>query len=440
MLVAGARWRLKETIKEQGARVLEDVGDRGRRSAASSVPGGTVTVSLDPPQLGCYPGAAMRPPAIVAVVASASVLLAGGASAFGIELEPPPPPGVVGTPYKFVFLPQDGAPPYAFWHDAGDLPPGLKIEPDGTMQGTPTAAGTFIFVVGASQCCGQDSQWGFSVTIRDRLTITTGSLPSASPGSPYTATIGVIGHGGKGMGWSIASGSLPPGLALAKDGTPYDTLLSGTPSASGSYTFTVKVDDTDGFMPSRAVTKQFTITVGAQLSAASAATLPTGIQGKLYSATPATASGGLPPFTWSIVTGALPPGVTLDPATGAVSGRPTAFGTFSFTLGVRDASGQTATADATIAIVRALDLRTTRLRPASVGDAVLREAPRRGRAAPGFLRNHRRQARARLEVEQEDRRRQRDAEGRRHVPLPRHRSDALGQRSSERITLVVHAS
>ena len=243
----------------------------------------------------------MRLPAIVAVVASASVLLAGGASAFGIELEPPPPPGVVGTPYKFVFLPQDGAPPYAFWHDAGS-PPGLKIEPDGTMQGTPTAAGTFIFVVGASQCCGQDSQWGFSVTIRDRLTITTASLPSASPGSPYTATIGVIGHGGKGMGWSVASGSLPPGWPWQRRDALRHTAVRDAVCSwlvhlhrQGRRHGRVHAEPRDH----EAVhDHRRRAAVCSERCDAS-----TGIQGKLYSATPATASGGLPPFTWSLVTG-----------------------------------------------------------------------------------------------------------------------------------------
>ena len=222
----------------------------------------------------------MRLPAIVAVVASASVLLAGGASAFGIDLENPPTPGVVGMPYKYVFIPKKGAPPYAFWLDAGELPPGLKIEADGTMQGTPQAPGYWEFTVGASQYNGNETQWGTSVTIRDRLNITTASLRGGVVGAPYAAPVSVVGNEGRGMAWTVSAGALPPGLALAANGTPADTTISGTPTTPGTYTFTLRVDDTDGFMPSRAVTRQYTLTVGAQLSATAAASIPSGIEGK----------------------------------------------------------------------------------------------------------------------------------------------------------------
>ncbi len=67
--------------------------------------------------------------------------------------------------------------------------------------------------------------------------------------------------------------------------------------------------------------------------------------------------------------GGTPAGVALDPATGALRGIPTSFGTFPFALSVSDASGQTATVNATITVIRALDVRTTRLRPAKVGAA-----------------------------------------------------------------------
>jgi hypothetical protein len=298
------------------------------------------------------------------------VLLAAGAAAFGIDLENPPTPGVVGMPYKYVFIAKKGAPPYAFWLDSGDLPPGLKIDPDGTMHGTPEVPGTWNFTVGGSQYDGSETQWGTSVTIRDRLNITTASLKNGIVGAPYTAAVGVTGHGGKGMGWTISSGALPTGLTLAFDGTPTDGLLSGTPTTPGVYTFALKVDDTDGFMPSRAITKQFTVTVATQLSATAAGSIPSGIEGKQYNATPVTATGGLAPFTWSVVdTAAFPAGLTLDPVTGAISGRPTSYGTFAFALRVGDASGQGALAQVVLTIVRALDLRTTKLRAASAGDA-----------------------------------------------------------------------
>ena len=262
---------------------------------------------------------AMRLPAIAAVVASASVLLAGGASAFGIDLENPPTPGVVGMPYKYVFIPKKGAPPYAFWLDAGELPPGLKIEADGTMQGTPTQPGFWEFTVGASQYNGNETQWGTSVTIRDRLNITTASLKGGVVGAAYSAPVSVVGNEGRGMAWTVSAGALPPGLALAASGTPADTTVSGTPTDARH----VHVHPPRGrhrrlHAEPRRHEAVHAHRRRAALRSERCDALPTGIEGKPYSATPATASGGVAPFTWSVVNGALPAGVTLNPATGAV--------------------------------------------------------------------------------------------------------------------------
>lgn len=294
--------------------------------------------------------------------------VAGAAYAFAVNEYPPPPDGVVSLPYNFVFKPKDGAPPFAFYFKAGDLPPGLKIELDGTFHGTPTQPGTFNFDVEATQYDGSASQRSFAVTIRDKLTITTAALKSAGVGAPYTATLGVTGNGGLGMGWSVSAGALPAGLTLAPDGTPGDSTISGTPTAVGTSTFTVKVGDTDGFVPSRATTKQFTIAVVAPLGVqAPAAPLPTGIVGKPYKGLPASATGGATPYRWAIAGGTAPPGLTVDPATGALQGTPAAAGTFAFTVGVTDAAGRTATSPATVTVVQALDLVTTHVHDARVG-------------------------------------------------------------------------
>jgi Putative Ig domain len=309
----------------------------------------------------------MRFARILTLAAVVATVVATGASAFGIELEPPPPPGVVGTPYTFVFKPKAGAPPYAFWLDAGELPPGLKIEPDGTMHGTPTAPGTFIFTVGASQCCGPDSQWGFTVKIRDKLAITTGTLKSATIGTPYTAPLSVTGNGGLGMGWSVTAGSLPPGLTLAADGSPGDTTISGTPTAVGTYTFTVKVGDTDGFLPNRSTTKQFTLAVVAPLTVAAPARTRTAIIGRQYTGASPTVAGGLGPYAWTLKGGEIPAGLSVDPESGALIGKPTAAGTFDYTVGVADVDGRTATVSLGVTVAAELDLATTRVRDAKVG-------------------------------------------------------------------------
>ncbi len=325
----------------------------------------------------------MRLARIAALATVVTGVLVTAASAFHVADEPPPP-GVVGTPYSFLFLPIDGAPPYSFAFYGGELPPGLKIESDGLFHGIPTTPGTFDFDVNATQYCGGcDSQRSFTMKIRDKLTITTTALKSAAVGTPYAGTLSVTGNGSLGMGWTVSSGSLPAGLTLAPDGSPGDSTILGTPTAVGTSTFTVKVGDTDGFLPNRATTKQFTLAVVAPLALqASAAPLPTGIVGKQYKVIPVTATGGATPYTWTIAGGSAPPGLTVDPATGALAGVPTAAGTFSFTMGVADAGGRTATSPATLTVVQALDLVTTRVRDARAGRAYKTTLRARGGVLP----------------------------------------------------------
>lgn len=315
------------------------------------------------------------------LAAIAAAVLATGASAFAVNEYPPPPDGAVGIPYKHVFTPKDGAPPYSFGFYGGDLPPGLRIESDGTFHGTPTQAGTFLFDVNGTQCCGPDSQRTFTVRIRDRIAITTAALGSGTVGAPYSATLVVTGNGGLGMGWKLVSGALPPGLALAPDGTPGDGIISGTPATVGTYSFTVKVGDTDGFLPDRSATRAFTIAVVAPLSTAPGAAPPTGAVGKPYRATPVAATGGLTPYTWSISAGAPPPGLTLD-ASGALVGTPAAAGTFAFTITATDAGGRTAGTAVTVTVVGALDVVTTQVRTAKVGKPYRAKLRSRGGAAP----------------------------------------------------------
>ena len=381
----------------------------------------------------------MRLISTIGAAAVGAVLLAAGANAFGIDLDQPPPPGVVGTPYTFKFVLKNGAAPFEVWLDAGDLAPGLKIESDGTMRGTPTAPGTFNFTVGASDCCGL-TQWGFTHKVRDKLAITTPSLPSAVVGTPYTAPVSMVGNGNLGMGWKVSAGALPAGLTLAPDGSPGNSMISGTPTAVGASTFTVKVGDTDGFLPDRSTTRQYTLTVVAPFAVAAAAgKLPTGVVGKAFRGTPATATGGLSPYTWTVSGGTLPSGLTLDPATGALVGRPTTAGSYALSIRATDADGRVGTADVSITVARALDLVTTRLRTATVGDpyrATLRtqggQAPRTFAITAGKL-----PGKLKLNARSGVISGTPQAAGTFRFTVTAR--DALGQRSSERLSLTVHA-
>jgi hypothetical protein len=186
------------------------------------------------------------------------------------------------------------------------------------------------------------------------LGVTTASLAGGTQFLAYSATLTASG-GTPPYAWSLATGSLPPGLSLdAATGA-----ISGTPSTSGTYGFTAQVTDS----AARTATKALSIAVAAAPAlTVTTASLPAGTQYLAYSATLA-ASGGLAPYTWSIPGGGLPPGLTLDTATGAISGIPSTAGAFGFTAQVTDAASQTATKGLAISVTAAppLAIATTAL-------------------------------------------------------------------------------
>ena len=162
--------------------------------------------------------------------------------------------------------------------------------------------------------------------------------PGGEVGAAYSDQLTVTG-GTSPFTWSVSAGALPAGLTLGAS----TGLLSGTPTAAGSYSFTVKVTDHAGLSDTEAVS--LPIIAGPSLSFPAP---PAGWTNTVYTNT-LTVSGGTGPYAWSVSSGSLPAGISLSPS-GVLSGTPTATGTFSFTVKVTDADGQSATQATSISI------------------------------------------------------------------------------------------
>gem|GEM_PF-987463 len=275
------------------------------------------------------------------------------------------PDGVQGRSYSESVGVSGGTAPYTWSLSSGSLPAGLSIDTStGAVTGTPTAAGSSTFTVQVTDSASPAATVSQSLTLAvvTPLGITTASLSAGITGSAYTATVAVSG-GTSPYTWSVTSGSLPTGLSV----NPATGAVSGTPTAAGSATFTVRV--TDSTSPAQAATQSYTLDIGAPLAITTSALPDVGVN-SAYSAT-VTATGGTTPYTWSVTSGAPPTGVSLDPATGVLSGTATAAGTFTFTLHASDAGSpaQTASRSFSVAVYAALGVTTTSLAPATAGSA-----------------------------------------------------------------------
>jgi len=257
---------------------------------------------------------------------------------------------------------------------AGSLPPGLTLPAQpgsgsAVISGNPTQAGVYDFTIAASTAPG-----GATVTLAYEITITVQGapdqlvctpaanggflesgvcvLPDAIAGVPYQGHL-LTSHNAGGT-LSIIAGALPAGLSLpATFGTGGD-VITGTATGSGS-DFTVQGTGDLG----QPLYQAYSITVDPDqpltvVLPAAGSGLGDAVGGafeqNLF------LSGGAAPYTWSVASGQLPPGVTLqtfsDPrdADDLIAGTPTTAGTYVFTMKVTDYDGQQATQQFTFTV------------------------------------------------------------------------------------------
>jgi hypothetical protein len=285
------------------------------------------------------------------------------------------PNGTVNTAYSQTLAATGGTAPLAWSVYSGNLPAGLSLNSStGAITGTPTTAGTSNFTARATDIVGAYASQALSITVNAQpLTITTASLPAATVTAAYSQTLAATG-GVTPYTWSIDTGSLPAGLSLAAS----TGVISGTPTASGTSNFTVKVTDSQG-TPATA-TKALSIVVNAAPSITTAS-LPADTVNVAYSQTMA-ATGGTAPLAWSLSSGSLPTGLSLNSSTGAITGTPTASGTSNFTARATDANGANGTKALSIVINAAVSITTATLPNGTVNTAYSQTLAATGGTAP----------------------------------------------------------
>lgn len=222
----------------------------------------------------------------------------------------------------------------SYLFEAESLPAGLNLQ-GARLSGTPSGPGPYVFTVTAtdraSGCRGQRQY----TSVCERLGITPFELPDGRVGSAYPETGFTVTGGTAPYSFDVVSGSLPPGLSLSSDGT-----ISGSPTTTGAYAFSLVVVDANGCSTTHAFCA---IDIGDDGCPAntnivlSPAALPAVIPSMPY-AQAITPGGGAAPYAFALTDGALPPGILLTPA-GVITGVTAARGVFTFTVTVTDENG-----------------------------------------------------------------------------------------------------
>lgn len=265
------------------------------------------------------------------------------------------PEGRLGEAYSTAFAASGGVPPYSFSVSAGSLPAGLSLASNGILSGTPTQLGSFQFTIQATDSARERGTRSFGITVRPAtLAISTSSLGNGTVGTPFSLTLSATG-GTPAYSWSATG--LPDSLGINGE----SGLISGTPTRVGTFQVSVRVTD----QAREFATRNYSMEVVTSIVITS--TLGNAVVGTPVSTTLA-ATGGSAPFTWTVLSGSLPPGIALSPE-GVLSGTPTTPGVSSFVIQARDATGLTSSKSFSVQVISQLVITTENVPVAPFGVA-----------------------------------------------------------------------
>jgi hypothetical protein len=275
------------------------------------------------------------------------------------------------------------------------LPPGLSLSTGGTISGQPTTAGEYKFWAELSDenppsqswCLPKQAHREFSITVQPRILVATESAPGGTVGAPYTLNLTAVMKSGvnstsqpsSAVTWS-ATGDVPPGVTL----NTATGVLSGTPTAEGSFLATYKASLVDG----RSDTKSLAIVVRQPLVISAAkpfatSPLPTLWEVGVPFSAKLTPSGGSGTYTFALVEGSapLPTGLALG-TDGTVTGTPRTAGVSRSTIRLSDNEGRTLDYAANFGIAARLKVATLALRPGKVARSYRSKVRATGGIAP----------------------------------------------------------
>jgi len=278
----------------------------------------------------------------------------------------------VGTAYSQPLAASGGIPPYAWTITSGTLPTCMTMNAAGVISGAPTAScvGTanLTFKVTdsgtATALSATSASLGLTVNAAPAITFT-GLVPATATyesSAPYAGFASATGGAGA-LTYSLLSGAFPPGIGLLSTANGQ---IGGTPTAVGTYSFTIKAVDAFG----DSGTQAYSIVVSyPALTITSPVTLPVGYAGAAYSQTLSATGGSGTGYTWTVTGGAASlAAANLSLSSGGVlTGAPSAASAPSFTVKVTDSASNTASATLTVNINPGLSITTGTTLPAGYG-------------------------------------------------------------------------
>ena len=268
-----------------------------------------------------------------------------------------------GAPYQGLLRVYGTFTPSVSWQVPPDspnpLPSGLTLVPTPSNSGTTaTITGSYTgqlvnysIKVIATDSTGATAQASLLLNTTSSLAITTTSIPVGTVGVGFSLQMAAKGYNTPWV-WSITAPPVGFPYTISSSG-----LLTGTPAAAGTWSVTIQV--VDSLSPADVASTLFTVqTQNTTLAISTTSPLPSVTSGVAYSTTLA-ATGGTSPYTWSVVSGQLPAGLSLEPSTGIISGTTAQSGfNSSITFQVQDSIGARVQKALTLQVASGLTLHT----------------------------------------------------------------------------------